>query len=105
MVTCPPIPGRPGWMGEGAVKGEILPVVDDPRRGQARLSFESLDRADLATPLPDPGERFDRPATTLRLQLILAHTTPGAFSSRNGEAFASRRWEAASFRLRTRDSR
>jgi hypothetical protein len=48
-------------MGEGAVKGEILPVVDDPRKGQARLSFESLDRADLAT--------------TLRLQLILAHNT------------------------------
>jgi hypothetical protein len=62
-------------MGEGAVKGEILPVVDDPRRGQARLSFESLDRADLATPLPDPGERFHRPATTLRLLLILEHTT------------------------------
>jgi hypothetical protein len=62
-------------MGKGAVKSEILPVVDDPRRGQARLSFESLDRADLATPLPNPGEHFDRPATTLRLLLILAHTT------------------------------
>jgi hypothetical protein len=62
-------------MEKGAVKGEILPVVDDPRKGQARLSFESLDRAALATPLPDPGERFDRPATTLRLQLILEHTT------------------------------
>ena len=62
-------------MEKGAVKGEILPVVDDPRKGQARLSFESLDSAALAIPLPDPGERFDRPATTLRLQLILAHTT------------------------------
>ena len=92
-------------MGKGAVKSEILPVVDDPRRGQARLSFESLDSAALATLLPDPGEHFDQPATTLRLQLILAPTSPGAFSSRNGEAFASRRWEAASFRLRTWDSR
>ena len=62
-------------MGKGAVKSEILPVVDDPRKGQARLSFESLDSAALAIPLPDPGEHFDRPATTLRLQLILAHTT------------------------------
>ena len=58
FVTKGPILGRPGWMGKGAVKSEILPVVDDPRRGQARLSFESLDRADLATPLPNPGERF-----------------------------------------------
>jgi len=92
-------------MEKGAVKGEILPVVDDPRKGQARLSFESLDSAALAIPLPDPGERFDRPATRLRLQLILAHTSPGAFSSRNGQAVALRRWEAATFRLRTRDSR
>jgi len=80
-------------------------VVDDPRRDQARLSFESLDSASLATLLPDPGERFDRSATTLRLQLILAHTSPGAFSLRNGQAVASQRWEAATFRSRTRDSR
>jgi hypothetical protein len=64
-------------MEKGAVKSEILPVVDDPRKGQARLSFESLDSAALATLLPDPGEHFDRSATTLRLQLILAHTSRG----------------------------